>query len=132
MAEVCSWITCDDACSGRSACEDVASLGLGSPGIAACGNWDPTSSSLLGLAVGLSVRGALEAVIWRRSEAGEFNSSLLAAVARMELTSVLIFGFLLFCGSRSSTSSCLDFAMCSLWWRLDDESDDELEPSVVS
>ena len=84
MAEVRSWITCEDACSGRSAFEDVASLRLGSPGIAACGNWYPTSSLLLGLAVGLSVRGALEAVIWRRSEAGEFNSSLLAAVARME------------------------------------------------
>ena len=53
------------------------------------------AETLLGLAVGLSVRGALEAVIWRRSEAGEFNSSLLAAVARMELSSVLIFGLLL-------------------------------------
>ena len=82
--------------------------------------------------MGLSVRGALEAVIWRRSEAGEFNSSLLAAVARVELTSSLIFGFLRFCGSRSSTSSCLVFAMCSLWWRLDDESDDDLGPSLVS
>ena len=69
----------------------MAHLELGCPGMNACGNWDPTSSLLLGLAVGLSVRGALEAVMCRRSESGEFNSSLLAAVASVELYSLLIF-----------------------------------------
>ena len=47
-AEACSWCTCDNACSGRSACDDIAYLELRSPGASAYGNWVPTNSCLLG------------------------------------------------------------------------------------
>ena len=46
-AEDCLMCTSENACSGMSACEDVALLGLRLPGVNACGGWDTTSSFLL-------------------------------------------------------------------------------------
>ena len=113
-AVACSWFTCDGVFSSKSACEDMAHLGLRSPGApSTCGNWVPTNSSLLGLAVGLSVLRALKAVMCRRLEAGELNSSWLVAGANKEWNSLLIL-LLLLCRRVPSFSSCLEFNMCSL------------------
>ena len=110
----CSWFTCDGVFSSKSACEDMAHLGLRFPGAPSpCGNWVPTNSSLLGLAVGLSVLRALKAVMCRRLESGELNSSWLVAGANKEWNLLLIL-LLLLCRRVPSFSSCLEFNMCSL------------------
>ena len=96
-AVACSCFTCDGLFSSKSTCKDMAHLGLGFPGApSTCGNWVPTNSSLLSLALGLSVLRALKAVMCRRVESGELHSSWLVAGANKEWNSLLILLLLLF------------------------------------